>query len=93
MDNSKKVNELDEGFRELAEGEAGYAVDYNSLTDLDKEQIAELMREPVRSIHTCISKGQLQTLCKQLLAQNLTLQTQKRNLEKEVAQLKYRLEH
>lgn len=50
--------------------------DYSDLDEIDLRQMCKLMQEPVRAIGSCISKGQLQTLCKQLLAQNLALQTQ-----------------
>jgi hypothetical protein len=47
---------------------------YKDLDEFDVNDLVELMKEPVRAIHTCISKGQLEKLCKQLLAQNLVLQ-------------------
>ncbi len=47
---------------------------YRDLDTFQVDELVELMKEPVRAIQTCISKGQLQTLCKQLLAQNLVLQ-------------------
>jgi hypothetical protein len=48
-------------------------VDYS---DFDIEQLVEIMSKPVKSVGSCISKGQLQTLCVQLLAQNITLQAE-----------------
>lgn len=38
--------------------------------------LADLMGDPMRAIHTCISKGQLQKLCTQTLAQNMNQQTE-----------------
>lgn len=35
-------------------------VDYS---DFDIEQLVEIMSKPVKSVGSCISKGQLQTLC------------------------------
>lgn len=61
--------------------------------EFDLDQLVELMRQPVRAVHTCISKGQAQTLCKQLLAQNLCLQMERQTLQKEVAALRYREKH
>lgn len=49
--------------------------------DLDIEQLVEIMQKPVRAIHTCYSKGQIQTLCIQLLTQNLTLKAEVKRLK------------
>lgn len=45
-------------------------------SDFDIEQLVEIMSKPVKSVGSCISKGQLQSLCVQLLAQNITLQAE-----------------
>lgn len=47
---------------------------YRELDEFDVDQLVELMKQPVRAVGECITKSQLQTLCVQLLAQNLTLQ-------------------
>lgn len=49
---------------------------YRELDEFDVDELVELMKEPVRAVHNCITKTQLKTLCVQLLAQNLTLQKQ-----------------
>lgn len=54
---------------------------FQNFSDMDMQRLLELMQKPCKSIDSCISKGQLQTLCKQLLAQNLAFQTAIRNLE------------
>lgn len=54
---------------------------FNGFTDLDFGKMLELMQAPVRSIDTCMGKEQLRTVAKQLLVQNLALQTKVRNLE------------
>jgi len=53
-------------------------------SDLDMEQLLEIMKVPARSIGSCISKEQLKTLCLQLLAQNLTLQAEVSRLQKDL---------
>lgn len=52
-------------------------------SNLDMEQLLEIMKVPARSIGSCISKEQLKALCLQLLAQNLTLQAEVSRLQKE----------
>lgn len=52
--------------------------------DFEIEQLVEIMRVPVRSVGSCISKEQLKTLCIQLLTQNLTLQAEVKRLKSEV---------
>lgn len=50
----------------------------NPLNGLENEEIAhliKLMDEPMRSVDRCVSKGQLRTLCLQLLTENLALKT------------------
>jgi len=47
---------------------------YRDLDEIDLNQLLQLMREPVQAIDTVISKADLRKTCKQLLAQNLTLQ-------------------
>lgn len=57
-------------------------VEYSHLNSLDIVEIFELMKEPSRAISTCISKGQLQTLCRKLLLDNLSKQKNISKLEK-----------
>lgn len=47
---------------------------FEGLDEVDLVDLCRLMNQPVRAVHSCISKGQLRTLCKQLLAENLALQ-------------------
>lgn len=54
---------------------------YRELKEFDVDELVELMKEPVRAVGECITKGQLKTLCVQLLAQNLTLQKKLQNLK------------
>lgn len=61
--------------------------EYSHLNSLDIVEIFELMKEPSRAVATCISKGQLQTLCRKLLLDNLTLQKKIQKFESTVSQL------
>lgn len=61
---------------------------FQHLDNIDLQELCDIIAEPVRSIHQCISKGQLRVLCKQLLAENLALQKRVQNLEKLVQALK-----
>lgn len=49
--------------------------------DMDFEELLEIMKQPVRSISTCVSKEQLKTYCIQLLTHNLTLQAEVKRLK------------
>ena len=53
-----------------------------SYSEIDFEQLLRIMKAPVRSISTCVSKEQLKTYCIQLLTQNLTLQAEVTRLKK-----------
>lgn len=46
---------------------------FNKFDEFDLRDLCNLMQEPVKNVNACISKGQLKTLCKQLLAENLAL--------------------
>ena len=46
---------------------------FENLDEFDLRDLCNLISEPARNINNCISKGQLKTLCKQLLAENLAL--------------------
>ena len=46
---------------------------FKNLDEFDLRDLCNLIGEPARNINNCISKGQLKTLCKQLLAENLAL--------------------
>lgn len=53
--------------------ELNKVLDFKKLDEFGLRELCELMAEPERSINSCISKGQLRTLCKQLMAQNIAL--------------------
>lgn len=53
---------------------------FYNLDEFDLRNLCELMKDKQRTIHSCISKGQLKTLCNQLMAENLAL---KKRLSKE----------
>ncbi|WFG37974.1 hypothetical protein 20Sep420_00090 [Pseudomonas phage 20Sep420] len=57
---------------------------FNGFSDMDFGRMLELMQQPVRAIDTCMGKEQLRTVARQMLVQNLALQTQVRNLQIEV---------
>ena len=40
---------------------------------VDIQDICDLLSEPFKNVNQCISKGQLQNLCKQLLIENIAL--------------------
>lgn len=54
---------------------------FDKFERFELEVMVELMREPIRSIDQCISKGKLKTLCRQLLARNIALQARIVQLE------------
>lgn len=44
-----------------------------SFDEFDIQNLCSLLQEPIRNINSCVSKGQLKTLCKQLLVENVSL--------------------
>lgn len=46
---------------------------FKNLDEFDLRDLCNLISEPARNINSCINKGQLKTLCKQLLAENMAL--------------------
>ena len=44
-----------------------------NFDEFDIQDLCSLLREPVRNVNSCVSKGQLKTLCKQLLVENVSL--------------------
>lgn len=56
--------------------------DFNQLTGEDLREIIDLLVEPTRRIESCISKGQLKQLAKQLLAQNTAFRKILKDLQK-----------
>ncbi|QYW02071.1 hypothetical protein PQD74_gp093 [Stenotrophomonas phage Siara] len=48
---------------------------------MDFQRLLELMQEPCLNIDNVIGKAQMRKICKQMLVQNLTLQTTVRNLQ------------
>lgn len=46
---------------------------FNKMDECDLRDLCNLLDEPFRNINSCISKGQLRTTCKQLLAQNIAM--------------------
>lgn len=46
---------------------------FKNLDEFDLRDLCNLISEPARNINSCISKGQLKTLCKKLLAENMAL--------------------
>ena len=44
-----------------------------NFDEFDIQDLCSLLREPIRNVNSCISKGQLKTLCKQLLVENVSL--------------------
>lgn len=62
--------------RHLFEREVEELVKIDYLSDFDEfdlRDLCDLLREPVKNVNSCVSKGQLKTLCKQLLAENVAL--------------------
>lgn len=55
-------------------------------SEMDFEELLHIMKQPVRTVSTCVSKEQLKVLCIQLLTQNLTLQAEVSRLKKELEQ-------
>lgn len=50
----------------------------------DVQEIIRLLNHPVRSRHTCVSKGQLHTVIDQLIAHNVMLEKQVKQLKREL---------
>ena len=49
---------------------------FDYLSDLDEfdlQDLCSLLKEPIKNVNSCFSKGQLKTLCKQLLVENVAL--------------------
>ena len=49
---------------------------FDYLSDLDEfdlQDLCSLLKEPIKNVNSCVSKGQLKTLCKQLLVENVAL--------------------
>lgn len=44
-----------------------------NFDEFDIQDLCSLLREPLRNVNSCVSKGQLKTLCKQLLVENVSL--------------------
>ena len=44
---------------------------FDYLSDL--QDLCSLLKEPIKNVNSCVSKGQLKTLCKQLLVENVAL--------------------
>lgn len=44
-----------------------------NFDEFDIQDLCSLLQEPIRNINSCVSKGQLKTLCKQLLVENVSL--------------------
>ena len=47
-----------------------YLSDFN---EFDLRDLCSLLQEPIKNVNSCVSKGQLKTLCKQLLVENVAL--------------------
>ena len=48
--------------------------DYDeNLDEFDLQDLCSLLKEPIKNVNSCVSKGQLKTLCKQLLVENVAL--------------------
>lgn len=51
-----------------------HTFDYaESFDEFDIQDLCYLLKEPIRNVNSCVSKGQLKTLCKQLLVENVSL--------------------
>lgn len=47
---------------------------YQGLEEHDIEELVKLMQEPLLAIERCMTRPELEQVCKQLLTQNLVLQ-------------------
>lgn len=45
----------------------------SNFDEFELRDLCDLLREPMKNVNSCVSKGQLKTLCKQLLAENVAL--------------------
>ena len=62
--------------RYLSEQEVEELVKIDYLSNFDEfelRDLCDLLREPMKNVNSCVSKGQLKSLCKQLLAENVAL--------------------
>ena len=66
MDYKSYLNQQDVEFIQTFD----YAENFD---EFDIQDLCSLLQEPVRNINSCVSKGQLKTLCKQLLVENVSL--------------------
>lgn len=57
----------------------------DTLEYADVQEIIRLLTHPIRSRHTCVSKGQLHEVIDQLVAHNAMLQKRVKNLEEQIA--------
>lgn len=57
---------------------------FGAFQEMDFQRLLELMQEPCFNIDNVIGKAQMRKICKQMLVQNLTLQTTVRNLQIEI---------
>lgn len=46
---------------------------WKHLDEFDLQDLCSLLKEPIKNVNSCVSKGQLKTLCKQLLVENVAL--------------------
>ena len=54
--------------------EAIQEFDYlKSFDEFDLQDLCSLLKEPIKNVNSCVSKGQLKTLCRQLLVENVAL--------------------
>ena len=46
---------------------------YSGLDEFDLRDLCNLLNEPRKTVYSCVSKGQLKTLCLQLVSENMAL--------------------
>ena len=66
MDYKSYLNQQDVEFIQTFD----YAENFD---EFDIHDLCSLLKEPIRNVNSCVSKGQLKTLCKQLLVENVAL--------------------
>ena len=66
MDYKRYLNQQDVEFIQTFD----YAENFD---EFDIQDLCSLLQEPIRNVNSCVSKGQLKTLCKQLLVENVPL--------------------
>lgn len=66
MDYKSYLNQQDVEFIQTFD----YAENFD---DFDIQDLCSLLKEPIKNVNSCVSKGQLKTLCKQLLVENVSL--------------------